>query len=146
MRVRACSLWLVLALVACSGTERSTTGVLSADAIQERVASAHFRRHITQSPRTLDPSLNFDIPGQFVIDDLFEGLVRLDPQGSIVPAVAQRWDISEDGLQWRFFLREARWSNGQPVTAGDFVYAWRRAVDPATASEVAQHGVRDSGR
>jgi oligopeptide transport system substrate-binding protein len=61
-----------------------------------------------------------------------------DAQGAPVPGVATGYEVSEDGLTYTFALRpEARWSNGDPVVAGDFVYAWRRAVDPATASPYA---------
>jgi len=70
---------------------------------------------------------------------LFEGLVANDvfTHGyDIVPAVAESWEVSEDGLEYTFHLREgARWSNGQPVTAGDFVYSWRRAILPDTAAD-----------
>jgi oligopeptide transport system substrate-binding protein len=76
---------------------------------------------------------------QRVLDDLFEGLVSLDEQGHTIPGVATSWETSVDGKTWTFYLRNnARWSNGQPVTANDFVYAWRREVDPATGSEYAQ--------
>jgi oligopeptide transport system substrate-binding protein len=70
---------------------------------------------------------------------VFEGLVAndvFDPDYAIVPAVAERWEVSDDGREYRFFLREdARWSNGSPVRAGDFVYAWRRAILPDTAAD-----------
>ena len=88
--------------------------------------------------RTLDPSLSTDVPAERVLDDLFEGLTRLDERGEPVPGVAERWEQSADGRVWTFHLREARWSNGAPVRAADFIYAWRRTVDPATASDYAQ--------
>ncbi len=88
--------------------------------------------------RSLDPSLSTDVPGERVLDDLFEGLTRLDVRGEPVPGVAERWEQSADGRVWTFHLREAHWSNGAPVQAADFVYAWRRTVDPATASDYAQ--------
>ena len=70
---------------------------------------------------------------------LFEGLVRHDVFTTgyeIRPAMAERWEVSPDGLEYTFHLREdARWSNGQPLTAGDFVYSWRRALLPDTASD-----------
>lgn len=70
---------------------------------------------------------------------VFEGLVAndvFDPEYRIIPAVAERWELSDDGREYRFFLREdAKWSNGAPVVAGDFVYAWRRAILPDTAAD-----------
>ncbi|KTA84862.1 peptide ABC transporter substrate-binding protein [Aeromonas salmonicida] len=87
-------------------------------------------------PESLDPAqIRFGFPGEVVLVDLFEGLVSEDGQGKIVPAQAQRWETSEDGLVWRFFLRpQLKWSNGEPLTAQDFVYAWRRLLDPAQGS------------
>lgn len=87
-------------------------------------------------PESLDPAqIRSGFPGEVVLVDLFEGLVSEDGQGRIVPAQAQRWETSEDGLVWRFFLRpQLKWSNGDALTAADFVYAWRRLLDPAQAS------------
>lgn len=87
-------------------------------------------------PESLDPAqIRSGFPGEVVLVDLFEGLVSEDGQGKIVPAQAQRWETSEDGLVWRFFLRpQLRWSNGEPLLAQDFVYAWRLLLDPAQAS------------
>ncbi|MBP1806130.1 peptide ABC transporter substrate-binding protein [Rubellimicrobium aerolatum] len=85
---------------------------------------------------TIDPGLNEDVEGSHVARQMFEGLLNQDPQGNVIPGVATEWSASEDGLTWTFKLRpEARWSNGDPVTANDFVYAWRRAADPNTASQ-----------
>ena len=77
-------------------------------------------------PESLDPAqIRSGFPGEVVLVDLFEGLVSEDGQGRIVPAQALRWETSEDGLVWRFFLRpQLKWSNGEPLTARDFVYAW----------------------
>ncbi|MFB2866106.1 peptide ABC transporter substrate-binding protein [Aeromonas sp. MdU4] len=87
-------------------------------------------------PESLDPALvRSGFPGEAVLVDLFEGLVSEDGQGNIVPAQALRWEVSEDGLEWRFFLRpQLKWSNGEPLVASDFVYAWRRLLDPAIGS------------
>lgn len=74
-----------------------------------------------------------------VIRCLSEGLVRLDtrgPESRIAPGVAERWEVSADGLEYTFRLRaDARWTNGEPVRAGDFVYAWRRALLPETGCD-----------
>ena len=87
-------------------------------------------------PESLDPALiRSGFPGEVILTDLFEGLVSEDGEGKIVPAQALRWEQSQDGLEWRFFLRpDLRWSNGAPLKAEDFVYAWRRLLDPALAS------------
>jgi ABC-type oligopeptide transport system substrate-binding subunit len=86
-------------------------------------------------PGSLDPATSRDIAGYKILMHLFEGLLMPEPvEGKPAPALAERWDVSPDGRLWTFHLREAKWSNGDPVTARDFVYAWRRVVDPKTAS------------
>ncbi|MFZ9011895.1 MAG: peptide ABC transporter substrate-binding protein, partial [Anaerohalosphaeraceae bacterium] len=82
---------------------------------------------------TLDPGVINDATAWRVNNDLFEGLVTLTHDDRIVPALASSWEISKDGTVYTFHLREnAKWSNGNPVTAGDFVYAFRRNLDPNT--------------
>ena len=86
---------------------------------------------------TLDPAKSTGIPEATVIYLLYEGLTQRDPQGRLVPGMAERWDVSKDGLTWTFYLRAAKWSNGQLVSAGDFEFAWKRALDPALAADYA---------
>jgi ABC-type oligopeptide transport system substrate-binding subunit len=82
-------------------------------------------------PETLDPHKVNTAQAWNIALNLFEGLVVRDPKGNVVPGVAESWTVSEDGLFYRFKLRaNARWSNGDPVTAGDFVFSFRRVVDP----------------
>ena len=91
-------------------------------------------RLLDQFP-TLDPQLNEETAGFHVIRQLFEGLLAQDENGDLIPGVAESWEASEENTVWTFTLREdAQWSNGDPVTAQDFVYAWQRAADPETAS------------
>jgi len=66
-----------------------------------------------------------------------EGLTRLDKDGKAIPAIAQDWKASPDGLKYTFTLRDAKWSNGDPVTAHDFEYSWKRSLDPKTAGDYA---------
>ena len=133
---RCAGILIGLLLAACGGSgPPGAGGVLSAADVAAHIASGHLHRQLTQYAATIDPTLSEDLAAYSIIDDLFEGLVRLDPEGQIVPGVATHWEVSADGLTWRFHLRsEARWSNDEPVTAADFVYAWRRAVDPVTAA------------
>ena len=129
---------LFLSLAACAGKEHPTVGQairVTSDLASEQVLN----RHLSADPPTLDPSLATDVVSERVLDDLFEGLVTLGADGRTVPGVATSWDTSADGKTWTFHLRNAaRWSDGQPVTANDFVYAWRRQVNPVTASQYAQ--------
>jgi oligopeptide transport system substrate-binding protein len=130
---------VLLLLSGCGGGERRATGDLPEAVVARRIASAHLNRHIQSSPATLDPSKSQDVMGFQVISDLYEGLIRQDAAGNLVPGVAERWELSPDGLLWRFHLRRGSlWSNGDPVTAADFVFSLRRVVDPATASLQAQ--------
>ena len=84
---------------------------------------------------SVDPQIVEDVSGSDIIRDLFEGLFNQDKEGNLVPGVATSYDVSDDKLTYTFHLRDnAKWSDGKPVTAGDFVYAWRRLADPNTAS------------
>ncbi|MEN9533862.1 MAG: hypothetical protein RIQ83_3086 [Pseudomonadota bacterium] len=85
-------------------------------------------------PATLDPQKVEGTPESAILRDLFEGLVTSGPKGEVVPAMAESWE-TKDNKHFVFHLRkDAKWSNGEPVTAHDFVYAFQRAVDPKTAS------------
>ncbi|MDQ4146354.1 MAG: peptide ABC transporter substrate-binding protein, partial [Pseudomonadota bacterium] len=89
-------------------------------------------------PQTLDPHRAQGVPEANILRDLYEGLISEAPSGKLVPGVAERWEISADGKAYTFHLRgNARWSNGAPVTAEDFVYSLRRSVDPITGSSYA---------
>ena len=128
-----------LGLAACGKEQKVSASPREVHVNSELAADQILNRHLEGDPRSIDPSLITDEVGQRVLDDLFEGLVTLDQNGHTVPGVAASWETSADGKTWTFFLRpNARWSNGQPVTAQDFVYSWRRLVDPATGSEYAQ--------
>ena len=87
----------------------------------------------------LDPAQTSDPEGMDLLRQLFEGLMTEDATGAMIPDMAERHEVSEDGLTHSFQLREARWSNGDPVTADDFVAAWRRVVDPKTGSAHARY-------
>jgi oligopeptide transport system substrate-binding protein len=85
--------------------------------------------------QSLDPHRSEDVPSSNVHRDIYEGLVNEAPDGALVPGAASSWTVSDDGKTFVFNLRpEARWSNGDPLTAHDFVFSLRRGVDPKTAS------------
>jgi oligopeptide transport system substrate-binding protein len=97
------------------------------------------RRGNGPEPDTLDPQLARTDAAFNILRDLFEGLTAVSPDGSPVPAAAESWTVSADGLEYRFTLRPGlRWSNGDPLRAADFVTGMRRLVDPKTASPYAQ--------
>ena len=89
-------------------------------------------------PETLDVHKSVGIPESWIELDLFEGLLVPGPKGELAPGAAESWTVSDDGRTYSFKLRaDGRWSDGTPVTAQDFVYSWRRLVDPRTAAPYA---------
>ena len=91
---------------------------------------------------TVDPALATGQPEMRIISSLFEGLGRQSPKDTkFEPGAAEKWEISDDGRVYTFHLRHnARWSNGEPVTARDFAYSIRRLLDPLTFSRYAYEG------
>ncbi|MGX8795916.1 peptide ABC transporter substrate-binding protein [Fusibacter sp. JL298sf-3] len=131
---RILSLLLVFVLVSalfagCSKDGEETGGV---DPSIEQV----LKWNVGADPKTIDPTLNGASDGGDVINQTFEGLTR-ERSGEVQPGIAESWDVSEDGLTITFHLRESKWSDGSDLTANDFVYGWKRGMDPATASEYA---------
>ena len=96
------------------------------------------RRGNGSDPETLDPHRAEDQHAFAILRDLFEGLTSESADGALVPGVARRWEISDDGREYTFYLRkDARWSNGDPVLAEDFVAGLRRTLTPGTGSSYA---------
>ena len=98
--------------------------------------SQTFTYRVLDEHSSVDPGIVEDVSGSEIVRDLFEGLYNDSKDGTTLePGVALSHEMSEDGLTYTFTLREdAKWSNGDPVTANDFVYAWRRAASPELAS------------
>ena len=103
-------------------------------AAQAANAESVLRRGNGSEPHSIDPQTAQGVPESNILRDLFEGLIGEDASGNLVPGVAEKWEISADGKTYTFHLRDAKWSDGSPLTAHDFVYGWQRAVDPATGS------------
>lgn len=85
-------------------------------------------------PSTIDPGLAEDLPSMAIARAAFDGLLRVDVNGEVKESIAEKYEVSPDGLTYTFTLRDAKWSNGDPVTAHDFEYAWKRVLNPETAS------------
>lgn len=129
---------LALTLVAAMGISLFAGCGETTDGGDQAAAGGGVVTHnLSSEPKSIDPALNTAVDGHQVIYGVFEGLCRLDERDQGIPGIAESWDISEDNLTYTFHLRDAKWSDGQPVKASDFVYAWKRAVDPATAAEYA---------
>ncbi len=128
-------LLLLLGCCACSGENRPEN------------ADKTISFHLGEDPSSLDPQITDSFASRVAVEALYEGLVRLDENGEVYPGAAESWEVSNDGRQYTFHLREnAQWSKSiaiedgeasvsttpAPLTANDFVYAWRRAVNPTT--------------
>jgi oligopeptide transport system substrate-binding protein len=128
---------LAASLVALLSASAITPHALAADipAGVELASHQELNRQVPSEVESLDPAHIETWTANTIGLDLFEGLTRIDATGRVVPGVAQTWTRTAPDT-WVFKLRhDARWSNGQPVTAEDFVYAWRRVVDPKTGSK-----------
>ncbi|MBL0388192.1 hypothetical protein JJB07_16360 [Tumebacillus sp. ITR2] len=91
---------------------------------------------LSEEINSLDPAVSYSNNDQTVIQQVTEGLIRLDRSGNLQPGVAKAWDVSADGLHYTFHLRgNAKWSDGSAVTAHDFEYAWKRALNSETLSQ-----------
>lgn len=114
-------------------TEEKTEATTAAP---EVMGSTVLKWNIGADPKTLDPILGGASDSGNVVNNTFEGLVR-EKAGVVYPGIAESWTVSEDGLTLTFKLRESKWSDGTPLTANDFVYSFKRGMDPKTASEYA---------
>ena len=108
--------------------------------------TGEFHRGNGADPGSLDPSFFQNESEQNVLQDLFVGLTTVDPKANAIPGMAESWTTSQDGLIWTFKLRDALWSDGKPVTADDFVFSWRRLLDPKTAAPYAYfiYGIKNA--
>ena len=112
-----------------------STGTVAFAAVEESTSDLNV---MLETPvQSLDPQQATDGTSFEVIADYTDGLMQMDADGQAIPAIAESYDLSDDGLTYTFHLRDAKWSNGDPVTASDFVFGWQRAVDPDVASEYA---------
>ncbi|MBT9064304.1 peptide ABC transporter substrate-binding protein [Lactobacillus delbrueckii subsp. bulgaricus] len=130
---------LLTATVAVSGAFLLAACSKTATKSAKPVSSSGYEKSInwmtTSELESLDPAKADDTASEEQIANTYEGLYRLGENSKTVPGVATKSTTSKDSLTWTFYLRkDAKWSNGDPVTAEDFVYAWRRQVDPKTAS------------
>ncbi|MGC5328507.1 peptide ABC transporter substrate-binding protein [Brevibacillus sp. SYSU BS000544] len=100
----------------------------------ETAAPQELRVNIAAEPSTVDPGLAEDIPSMSVARAAFDGLLRIGTDGKLHEAVAEKYEVSPDLLTYTFHLRDTKWSNGDPVTAQDFEFAWKRVLNPETAS------------
>lgn len=134
---------MLVGMTACSsdsGTTEESTGETTGEETGEEAGEAGSKMlkvFIETEVMSLDPQVCTDGTSFEVVANMTDGLYQMDADGNPIPALAETTEVSEDGLTYTFTLRDATWSNGTPVTADDFVYAWQRACDPNFASEYA---------
>ncbi|WP_397539976.1 peptide ABC transporter substrate-binding protein [Rummeliibacillus pycnus] len=127
---------LILVLAACTATKDA--GKSKDTSSDGKKGEKVLRLNNSVEPNSFDPSVAFDAVSWAPLNNLMEGLVRLNDKNTPEPATAEKIDISNDGLTYTFTLRDnAKWSNGDKVTASDFVYGWKHMLDPKTASPAA---------
>ncbi len=144
------ALCMVLALCSCGNTAEETTAADSSEAVTETATDEAFvvTACIASEPETIDPTMISSVDGNTYVNHLFEGLLKYASNGeqaaddekmmsaTLTYGQAESYDVSDDGLTWTFHLRDGiTWSDGQPVTAADFVYSWQRLCDPESASD-----------
>ncbi|MCT4620604.1 MAG: peptide ABC transporter substrate-binding protein [Marinisporobacter sp.] len=143
MLKKFCSVFLVAILIVtvftgCGASNQKEQTEESKDVQEEVKEASVLRWNIGSEPKTIDPQLNSAADGGHVINNTFEGLMR-EVDGKLIPAMAESYDLSEDGLTYTFHIRDAKWSDGEPVRAQDFEYAWKRALDPNLVPEPAEY-------
>lgn len=127
---------LVMLMFALNGLARLTSSGTGGSGGAVNATQNTITAYLAEEPPQLNSMLTTDAVSGMVLDHVMEGLLRYDDSGALVPGVAERWE--QDGERVTFWLRtDARWSNGEPVTAHDFEFAWKTAVTPATASQYA---------
>jgi oligopeptide transport system substrate-binding protein len=101
-------------------------------------AEVVYNRGNSADPESLDPHKTSTVYEAHILRDLFQGLVMQDARAELIPGAAESWTVSGDGKVYTFKLRaDGVWSNGDPVTAHDFVYSFQRHLNPETAAEYA---------
>lgn len=132
------SLILVLAIIFTGCSSPSNEGKDPAGNNQTAGGKKILRSNNSSEPGSLDPALAQGTHESWILENVFEGLMTFDENGELVPGMAESYEISEDGLTYTFKIRDGvTWSNGDPVTAEDFEYTWKRALDPELAADYA---------
>ncbi|MGQ7280582.1 peptide ABC transporter substrate-binding protein [Brevibacillus thermoruber] len=124
------------ALAGCGG-EKAADQAQDKTEQQEKTGPKVLRLNLPSEPPSADPGLIEENIGGAIARATFDGLTRIGEDGKPHESVAEKIDISEDGLTYTFHLRDSKWSNGDPVTAHDFEYAWKRVLDPKLGSTYA---------
>lgn len=133
---------LVFNMVGCSSKPADSKNTSVENETNAASTDRYLVWNLGTEPKSWDPTTNSETISDYMVTQLFEGLTYPSVDG-FEPGVAETWDVSEDGKTYTFHLRKnAKWSDGSPVTAHDFEYSWKRICDPAVASDALQ-GITD---
>lgn len=134
----SCTMAFGLLAAGCSSSNTAAPGQQDASQGKKEQQAKILMYNNIEEPTSLDPPIGFDQRSYDILNNLMEGMTRLNKDQNPEPAMAKEWKVSDDKKKYTFILRDGiKWSNGDPVTAQDFEYAWKRMIDPATASEAA---------
>lgn len=136
---------LLLALTGCfggddssSGTTEKTSGSKKGEETKGNKGTKVLHLNNTEEPGSLHPGLAQGTHDSWVLEHAFEGLTKKTPEDEIVDGMAEKWELADDGVTWTFHLKDdIKWSNGDPVTAEDFEFAWKYALSPEAAADYA---------
>ena len=133
-KIRVLSIILALAFVitGCGGG-----GTAKKDEANKEQTAKVIKTNNGSEPGALDPALATGTHESWILEHIFEGLMKYDKDGQLVSGVAEKYEESEDKTKYIFHLRDSKWSDGKPVTAEDFEYAWKRVLNPETAASYA---------
>lgn len=132
------SVFLVFVMSACTATKNAGNQGEEKNEKGKKNSEKVLYLNNGQEPTSFDPPIGFNAVSWNALNNLMEGLTRLGEDHQPAPAIAEKWDVSEDGKVYTFHIRDtAKWSNGDDVTANDFEFAWKRLLDPKTASGAA---------
>ncbi len=124
-----------LGLAACGKAKAPADNNAATEGKEQAATGNELTVQVGASPETLDPALNSANDAGNILLHLTQGLLQIDKDGNTIPALAESYEVSDDGLTYTFKLRKGlKWSDGSDLTANDFVYSWKRVADPNTAA------------
>lgn len=127
---------ITLIIGGCASPQTGTDDPGSTPAVAESPVVQEMKWNMGSEPKTLSPQLNTALDAGNVINNVFSGLVR-EKDGQMIPEIAEKYEMSEDQLTYTFYLKDSKWSDGKPLTARDFEYAWKWVLNPANGAEYA---------
>ncbi|MEA4963379.1 peptide ABC transporter substrate-binding protein [Lutispora sp.] len=127
-----CFALIILSLTGCQS--QKSTPATGSESSKQLADEQILRLYMDNDPAGLDPQLCVDTNGGEILAYCTDALININKEGKYEPALAQKWEVADDEKEYIFYLRDAKWSDGTPITADDFYYSWMRAIDPKIQS------------